>query len=60
MNKPPIHIMSKTPLSYGSTSISIGFRLEVNLSNLESENQVIRQQEFAASSNEELTEEVEM
>lgn len=35
-------------------------RLEVNLSNLESENQVIRQQEFAASSNEELTEEVEI
>lgn len=52
--------MFKPLLSYGNTSISIGFRLEVNLSNLESENQVIRQQEFAASSNEELTEEVEM
>lgn len=41
-------------------NVAYGFRLEVNLSNLESENQVMRQQAFAASSNEELTEEMEM
>lgn len=38
------------PLSY--------LRLEVNLSNLESENQVLRQQALEASKNDELSEEV--
>lgn len=36
------------------------FRLEVNLSNLESENQVLRQQALAESAKEDFTEEMEV
>lgn len=36
------------------------FRLEVNLSNLESENQVLRQQALVASAKEDFTEEMEL
>lgn len=35
-------------------------RLELNVSNLESENQVLRQQALVASNNEELSEEIEL
>lgn len=35
-------------------------RLELNISNLESENQVLRQQALAASSNDDLAEEIEL
>lgn len=35
-------------------------RLELNVSNLESENQVLRQQALVASTNEELSEEIEL
>lgn len=35
-------------------------RLELNVSNLESENQVLRQQALVASNNEELAEEIEV